>query len=96
MAEVWGKKRRGYVGLIYDGVVNGRASEDIHKERHEIIETNARFRYAEDRNAVIWNSFPPTKDDMILVEDWLHKKGVRPTIHCCAYVHKLTLQTISS
>ena len=89
------KRRRnlgGLVGIIWDGGVIGSSSHepDIMKVRHEQFMpgvTSARFRFNAERKAVMWNSFPPTQEDMIIAENWLYKKGATPAIHACAYVY---------
>lgn len=44
----------------------------------------------------MWNSYPPTEEDMIVAENWLFRKGVTPLMHACAYVFDSTSPLIGA
>jgi hypothetical protein len=75
-------KKRGYIGVVYNGVIYAydQIIPNLMEVDHsELINgrNGERWRYfiQTPKNTILWNEFPPSKDDQFLVEDWIHKKG---------------------
>jgi hypothetical protein len=80
-------KRRGYIGLVYNGKIEAYEEmlPDVLTANHIDFTPHmgAKWRFFVEfpKNTVLWDEFPADHEDQLKVEDWLHKKNMRVDNH---------------
>lgn len=79
-------EKQGYIGIAYDGRIYAydEMVPNIFQVDHSEIEygrSKGRWRYLDKNKTVYWTDWEPTKNEMLAVEDWLDKKGIRILTH---------------